>query len=42
METHLHRVMTKLHLHSRAQAVVFAYATGIVRVGGPPGVAADA
>ncbi|MEU9669828.1 LuxR C-terminal-related transcriptional regulator [Streptomyces bobili] len=42
VKTHLHRVMTKLHLHSRAQAVVFAYETGIVRVGGPPGAADDA
>jgi DNA-binding NarL/FixJ family response regulator len=42
VKTHLHRVMTKLHLHSRAQAVVFAYETGIVRVGGPPGAPGDA
>ncbi|MFF1439207.1 response regulator [Streptomyces sp. NPDC058295] len=34
VKTHLHRVMTKLHLHSRAQAVVFAYETGIAQVGG--------
>ena len=42
VKTHLHRVMTKLHLHSRAQAVVFAYETGIVQVGGPPGAPGDA
>lgn len=29
-------VMTKLNLHSRAQAVVFAYETGIAQVGGRP------
>ncbi|WP_327186528.1 response regulator transcription factor [Streptomyces sp. NBC_01334] len=34
VKTHLHRVMTKLNLHSRAQAVVFAYETGIAQVGG--------
>ncbi|MET7656249.1 MULTISPECIES: response regulator transcription factor [unclassified Streptomyces] len=36
VKTHLHRVMTKLNLHSRAQAVVFAYETGIAQVGRPP------
>ncbi|MFD9321484.1 response regulator [Streptomyces sp. NPDC060053] len=36
VKTHLHRVMTKLNLHSRAQAVVFAYETGIAQVGGRP------
>ncbi|MDQ0584888.1 response regulator [Streptomyces rishiriensis] len=36
VKTHLHRLMTKLDLHSRAQAVVFAYETGIARVGGRP------
>ncbi|MFI1920807.1 MULTISPECIES: response regulator transcription factor [unclassified Streptomyces] len=34
VKTHLHRVMTKLDLHSRAQAVVFAYESGIAQVGG--------
>ncbi|MEU6161572.1 response regulator transcription factor [Streptomyces sp. NPDC047130] len=36
VKTHLHRVMTKLHLRSRAQAVVYAYETGIARVGDRP------
>ncbi|MGX1267524.1 response regulator [Streptomyces phaeoluteigriseus] len=36
VKTHLNRVMTKLDLHSRAQAVVFAYETGLVRVSGRP------
>ncbi|QJT05692.1 response regulator transcription factor [Streptomyces asoensis] len=36
VKTHLHRLMTKLDLHSRAQAVVFAYESGIVQVGGRP------
>ncbi|MCX5173318.1 response regulator transcription factor [Streptomyces antibioticus] len=33
VKTHLHRAMTKLNLRSRAQAVVFAYETGIAQVG---------
>ncbi|WP_062643201.1 response regulator [Streptomyces maremycinicus] len=33
VKTHLHRVMTKLDLRSRAQAVVFAYEAGIVEAG---------
>ncbi|MFD8823066.1 response regulator [Streptomyces sp. NPDC059605] len=33
VKTHLHRLMTKLNLRSRAQAVVFAYESGIARVG---------
>lgn len=36
VKTHLHRVMTKLNLRSRAQAVVYAYETGIVRAGDRP------
>ncbi|MFE1783695.1 response regulator [Streptomyces sp. NPDC059506] len=36
VKTHLHRAMTKLNLRSRAQAVVFAYESGIVKVGGRP------
>ncbi len=36
VKTHLGRVMAKLHLSSRAQAVVVAYETGLVRVR-PPG-----
>ncbi|MFF8928231.1 response regulator [Streptomyces longwoodensis] len=36
VKTHLHRLMTKLSLRSRAQAVVYAYEAGIARVGGGP------
>ncbi|MET9349188.1 response regulator transcription factor [Streptomyces termitum] len=36
VKTHLHRLMAKLNLRSRAQAVVFAYETGVARVGGRP------
>ena len=40
VKTHVYRVMTKLGLASRAQAVVYAYETGLVRPGdaspGPP------
>ncbi|GJF34740.1 hypothetical protein KNE206_74400 [Kitasatospora sp. NE20-6] len=35
VKTHLNHVMTKLHLSSRAQAVVWAYECGIVSPGGP-------
>jgi DNA-binding NarL/FixJ family response regulator len=34
VKTHLNRTMTKLHLESRAQAVVIAYETGLVTPGG--------
>ncbi|MBC2869898.1 response regulator transcription factor [Streptomyces mexicanus] len=34
VKTHLNRTMTKLSLASRAQAVVMAYETGLVRPGG--------
>ena len=34
VKTHLNRTMTKLDLDSRAQAVVVAYETGLVRPGG--------
>lgn len=34
MKTHLNRTMTKLALGSRAQAVVVAYETGLVKPGG--------
>ncbi|MEW2297048.1 response regulator transcription factor [Streptomyces sp. NPDC006743] len=34
VKTHLNRTMTKLSLTSRAQAVVLAYETGLVRPGG--------
>ncbi|XIE77256.1 response regulator [Streptomyces sp. SBR177] len=40
VKTHLHRLMAKLNLRSRAQAVVFAYETGVVRVGGQGGAGA--
>ncbi|WP_370409315.1 response regulator [Streptomyces fradiae] len=36
VKTHLHRLMAKLNLRSRAQAVVFAYESGIARVGEGP------
>ncbi|MEX0171555.1 response regulator [Streptomyces sp. LMG1-1-1.1] len=36
VKTHLHRLMAKLNLRSRAQAVVFAYEMGIARVGAHP------
>ncbi|MFF9571468.1 response regulator transcription factor [Streptomyces sp. NPDC014685] len=36
LKTHLHRLMAKLNLRSRAQAVVFAYEPGIARVGEGP------
>ncbi|MFD0339598.1 response regulator [Streptomyces sp. NPDC127117] len=36
VKTHLHRLMTKLNLRSRAQAVVFAYEMGIARAGESP------
>ncbi|AEW99379.1 response regulator [Streptantibioticus cattleyicolor] len=35
VKTHLNRTMTKLDLSSRAQAVVIAYETGLVRPSGP-------
>jgi DNA-binding NarL/FixJ family response regulator len=34
VKTHIYRVMTKLNLASRAQVVVYAYETGLVRPGG--------
>ncbi|MFF0431458.1 response regulator [Streptomyces sp. NPDC004327] len=36
VKTHLNRTMTKLHVDSRAQAVVVAYETGLVVPGAPP------
>ncbi|HET9171066.1 MAG TPA: response regulator transcription factor [Actinospica sp.] len=36
VKTHIYRVMTKLNLASRAQVVVYAYETGLVRPGGQP------
>jgi DNA-binding NarL/FixJ family response regulator len=35
VKTHVNRIMTKLDISSRAQAVVTAYETGLVRPGGP-------
>jgi len=36
VKTHVNRVLTKLEARSRAQAVVIAYETGLVRPGDPP------
>lgn len=36
-KTHVNRVMTKLRAHDRAQLVVIAYETGLVRPGASPG-----
>jgi DNA-binding NarL/FixJ family response regulator len=34
VKTHIKHIFTKLDLHDRAQAVVFAYETGLVQAGG--------
>jgi DNA-binding NarL/FixJ family response regulator len=35
VRTHVARILSKLQLHDRAQAIVFAYETGLVRAGNP-------
>ena len=38
VRTHIHRTMMKLHARDRAQLVVIAYQTGLVRPAAPPAV----
>ncbi len=35
VRTHVARILAKLHLHDRAQAIVVAYETGLIRAGDP-------
>lgn len=35
VKTHVNRILTKLALRDRTQAVVYAYEAGLIRVGGP-------
>jgi DNA-binding NarL/FixJ family response regulator len=37
VKTHVARILSKLHLRDRAQAIVVAYETGLVTPGGKPG-----
>ncbi|MFZ4892988.1 response regulator [Plantibacter sp. Mn2098] len=34
-KTHVNRIMTKLHAHDRAQLVIVAYESGVIRAGDP-------
>ena len=36
VRTHVARIQAKLHLHDRAQAIVVAYETSLIRGGDPP------
>ena len=35
VRTHVARILAKLQLHDRAQAIVIAYETGLIRAGDP-------
>ena len=35
VKTHVRRVLMKLHLRDRAQAVIFAYESGLTKPGSP-------
>ena len=35
VRTHVARILSKLQLHDRAQAIVVAYETGLIRAGNP-------